>query len=84
MRTYLICAKHQATALVGPGTPLGELECVTCIAEQDEANRWRPCCSAYNTTCCGHDDDEGQVFFVELQSPNFCDDEHRDPEEVPF
>lgn len=82
MRIHLICAQHQTTALVGRGTPLTELECVTCIAERDEA--WRPCCPAANTTCCGHDDWEPYVWFVELTSPNYCNDEHRNPDDVPF
>lgn len=83
MRVHLICAKHQTTALVGPGTPLSELECVTCIAEHDDA-RWTPCCAAANTTCCGHDDWEPEVFYVEILSPGYCNDAHRNPDDVPF
>lgn len=84
MRVHTICTTHRTTALVGPGTLLGELECVVCIAEQDEANRWRPCCPAMNTTCCGHDDWQPTVFFVEILSPGYCNDEHRNPDDVPF
>ena len=72
MRIHTICQTHKTTALVGPGSLLSELECVVCIAEYDESNRWAPCCSAYNTTCCGHDDWEPEVFYVEMTSPNFC------------
>lgn len=32
IRTHVICEAHRTTALVGPGTPLDELECVTCVA----------------------------------------------------
>ena len=35
MRLYTICKTHKTTTLVGPGTLLGELECVTCIAIED-------------------------------------------------
>jgi hypothetical protein len=35
MRVHTICKTHRTTALVGPGTPLEELECVTCIAITD-------------------------------------------------
>lgn len=35
MRVHTICETHKTTAIVGPGTPLSELECVTCIAIQD-------------------------------------------------
>lgn len=86
MKVHIICKKHRVTALVGPGTLLSELECVTCIAEQDEANRWAPCCSAMNTTCCGHgDDQELYVFLVQITSPDYCDVDHaRESADVPF
>jgi hypothetical protein len=85
MRVHTICETHGTTALVGPGTLISELECVTCIAEQDEANRWRPCCPQMNTTCCGHDDWEPVVFYVEIVSPDYCDVDHeRESAEVPF
>ncbi len=35
MRLHTICVQHHATALVGPGTLLSELECVTCVAIAD-------------------------------------------------
>ncbi len=35
MRTHLICREHKTTALVGPGTLIEELECVTCVAIAD-------------------------------------------------
>lgn len=35
MRTYLICREHKTTALVGPGTLIEELECITCVAIAD-------------------------------------------------
>ena len=85
MRVHTICKKHKTTVLVGPGSLLSEYECVTCIAEYDAANRWVPCCSAMNTTCCGHDDWEPEVFQVAITSPNFCDVDHeRESADVPF
>jgi len=85
MKVYTICQKHRTAVLVGPGTLLSELECVTCIAEQDEANRFRPCCPQMNTTCCGHDDQEPYVFLVEFKSPNYCNVDHeRESADVPF
>lgn len=32
---HIICAQHNQTAIVGPGTALEELECVTCIGIAD-------------------------------------------------
>lgn len=32
---HTICAEHNETAIVGPATPLEELECGTCTAIQD-------------------------------------------------
>lgn len=85
MKVYTICRKHKTTVLVGPGSLLSEYECVVCIAEQDEANRWRPCCPQMNTTCCGHDDQEPYVFYAEIESPGFCNVDHeRESADVPF
>lgn len=86
MKVHTICKKHKTTALVGPGTLLSELECITCINEYDEANRWRPCCPQMNTTCCGHDDYADEPSFqVRIDSPNYCDVDHeRESADVPF
>lgn len=35
MKTYTICATHNQTTIVGPGTELSELECQVCVAIQD-------------------------------------------------
>lgn len=35
MKVHTICETHNRTALVGPGTLLEELECVTCVAIYD-------------------------------------------------
>lgn len=75
MRVHLICKTHGTTALVGPGSLLDELECVVCIAAEEAANEWRPCCPHMNTTCCGHDDYEGEPYTiwpgVTIESDNF-------------
>jgi hypothetical protein len=84
MRVHTICKRHGTTALVGRDSLISELECVVCIAEQDE-RRWTPCCSAYNTTCCGHDDYADEPSFqVMILSPNYCDVNHAAYDEVPF
>ncbi len=91
MRVHMICQKHRETALVGPGTLLDELECPACIAEEDAANEWRPCCPQMNTTCVGHDWDyleEPTTKWpgVIIESANFSN-MHRlslDDADVPF
>lgn len=87
MRIHAICAQHGTTALVGPGTLLDELECIVCVAIQDEdyENRRRPCCSRANIDCCGHDDyaDEPN-FMVTIESSNYCNRDHAREAEVPF
>lgn len=80
MRVHTICKEHGTTALVGPGTLLGELECVVCVRISDEAYEVsrRPCCSRANIDCCGHDDYADEFadepsFNIAITSPNFCD-----------
>lgn len=49
----LVCATHDfwgPTYYASGDVP----ECMACIDEYDR--RATPCCSAINTTCCGHDD----------------------------
>ncbi len=85
MKLHTICQRHNVTVLVGPGSLLSEYECPACIAEQDEANRWRPCCPQMNTTCCGHDDQDPYTVLFVIFSPNFCDVDHaRELADVPF
>lgn len=79
MRIHIVCQTHGTVALVGPGTPLEELECVACIriADEEYAASRRPCCSRANIDCCGHGPSEDDLaFYLELTSPNFCDIDH--------
>lgn len=83
---HTVCESHNVTVPVGPGSLLSEYECPACVAISDDENLWRPCCSAYNTTCCGHDEYADEPSFqVRIDSPNFCDIDHkRDLSDVPF
>lgn len=56
---FTVCKAHNFKVLTGPGSLLSEYECPTCVTEQDAeyAASMQPCCSAMNTTCCGHDDE---------------------------
>lgn len=80
--TRVICKRHGFSATVGRNVQfaLDYYECPTCVQEQDAEyeESQRPCCSAANTTCCGHDDDYdfGPQFSVTIYSPNYCD--HRE------
>jgi hypothetical protein len=87
MRVHTICKTHKATALVGPGSLLSELECVVCVAISDEqyAASRRPCCSRANIDCCGHEDDyDPRSLNVEILSPNYCDRDHAAEAAIPF
>jgi hypothetical protein len=44
------------------------------LAPEPEPEPWRPCCAAYNTTCCGHEDyeDDGPRWpGVTILSPDY-------------
>ena len=76
MRTHIVCKIHAFAVLVGPGTPLEELECPKCIeiADAEYAAARRPCCSRANIDCCGHGPDEDDaIFYLEISSPDYCD-----------
>lgn len=67
--TRTICSKHNFRATVGSNVAyaLDEYECPTCVAEQDAAHElsFQPCCSAANTTCCGHDGEEPTTWSAD-------------------
>lgn len=86
-RMHTVCTQHRFAVLVGPGTLLGELECIRCIAIADEAYAMsrRPCCSRANIDCCGHGPDQDDLtFHVEITSPDFCNVDHAAVVEPPF